>query len=137
MCRRRRRRKFLHRCDPARLTAAPGTKGKIRCERAAPRAAFQSHWPPMLPPDMRLLAVLLLLALTSPPPALAAPVFPSNAPTAFVQIDSSSRQFVDAGGRSLLFHGSSVVYKVGETCRVAAERCVTRPPRRRRLSSPI
>ncbi len=62
---------------------------------------------------MRLVTVLLLLALAPHPFASAAPIVrPASTSPQFVQVDPVSRQFVDASGRSLLFHGSSVVYKV-------------------------
>ena len=65
---------------------------------------------------MRLVTVLLLLALAPHPFASAAPIVrPASTSPQFVQVDPVSRQFVDASGRSLLFHGSSVVYKVRST----------------------
>ncbi len=70
---------------------------------------------------MRYNAALLIFALATFDAVLAFALTPAENPARnparnpddrFVQIDPSSRQFIDASGRSLLFHGSSVVYKV-------------------------
>jgi hypothetical protein len=64
--------------------------------------------PPLIP---ALLACFFSIGFAHPPAART---------SGFVQVEPSSRQFVDANGRSVLFHGSSVVYKVS--------RCVSPAP---------
>lgn len=64
-------------------------------------------------PEMSLKPAAALLLLLTAHFVLSAPIIHANGPpSGFIQVDPTSRQFVDASGRSLLFHGSSIVYKV-------------------------